>query len=165
MSVMALAASNWTFSSLLVVVAVSQGVQTAAAYSSMLCTIAMQIWRQSIVCHLQDGPPRARRRLMRLDIDWQSFHTSYPKVSCRSYLTHKKIVKGLQNIRFPSMVMLGCQAASAQSRLKKTVWQLDVLRVNLALADQATTLSTSGCMDAKIMSLLQALRAINRPSA
>ena len=39
--VMALAASNWTFSSLLVEVADSQGAQVAAAYSSMLRTIAM----------------------------------------------------------------------------------------------------------------------------
>ena len=38
-SVMALAASNWTFSGLLVVVADSQGAR--AAYSSMLRTIAM----------------------------------------------------------------------------------------------------------------------------
>ena len=58
------------------------------------------------------------------------------------------------------MVMLGCQAASAQSRLKNAVLHLDVLRVNLALSDQVTTLSTSGCKDAMIMSLLQALWAI-----
>ena len=32
--------------------------------------------------------------------------------------------------------------------------------MNLALLYQATTLSTSGCMDAMIMSLLRALRAI-----
>ena len=69
--------------------------------------------------------------------------------------------KGLQNIRFPLMVMLGYQAASAQSRLKKAVSHLDVLRTNLALSDQATTLSTFGC----IMSLLRAQRAINRSSA
>ena len=35
-SMMALAASNWTFSSLLAVVAYSQGAQAAAAYSSLL---------------------------------------------------------------------------------------------------------------------------------
>ena len=58
------------------------------------------------------------------------------------------------------MVTLGCQAASAQSRLKKAVSLLDVLRVNLALTDQATTLSTSGCENASIMSLLRALWAI-----
>ena len=40
-TVMALAASNWTFSSMLVVVADSYGAQAAAAYSSILRTIAM----------------------------------------------------------------------------------------------------------------------------
>ena len=39
--VMALVASNWTFSSLLVEVADSQDVQAVAAYSSMLHTIVM----------------------------------------------------------------------------------------------------------------------------
>ena len=102
---------------------------------------------------------------MRPDIDWQSFHTCSPKMSCRSYLTPKKIGKGLQNIRFSSMVMLGCQDASMQSRLRKAVSHLDVLGVNLALSDQATTLSTSDCKDATIMSLLWALQAINRSSA
>ena len=52
----------------------------------------------------------------------------------------------------------------AQSRLMKAVSHLDVLRVNLALSDQATTLSTSGCNSATTMSLLRALRAINRSS-
>ena len=59
---------------------------------------------------------------------------------------------GLQNIHFPLMVMFGCQGASAQSRLKKVVSHLDVLRFNFALSDQATTLPTSGCEDATIMS-------------
>ena len=57
--------------------------------------------------------------------------------------------------------MLGCQVASAQSRLKKAVSYLDVSRVNFALSDQATILSTSGCKDATFMSSLLALRAIN----
>ena len=70
--------------------------------------------------------------------------------------------RGLQNIYFLSMVRLGCQAASAQSWLKKSILHLDVLRVNLGLADQVTTLSTSGCKDAMITSLL---RAITRSSA
>ena len=60
--------------------------------------------------------------------------------------------------------MLGCQAASAQSRLKMAVSHLDALRVNLALSDQATTLSTSVCKDAMTMSLLRVLWAINRSS-
>ena len=53
--------------------------------------------------------------------------------------------------------MVGCQAASAQSRLKKAVLHLDALSVSLALVDQVTTLSTYGCKDATIMPLLQAL--------
>ena len=83
-------------------------------------------------------PSRARRRLKRPDIDWQSFRTCSAKVSYRSYLAPNETEKKLQDIRFPSMVMLGCQAASAQSRLKKTVSHLDVSMVNLALSDQAT---------------------------
>ena len=63
------------------------------------------------------------------------------------------------------MVMLVCQAAIAQSWLKKAVSHLDELRVNLVLADKATTLSNFGCKDATIMSLLRALRAINSSSA
>ena len=58
--------------------------------------------------------------------------------------------------------MLGFQAVSAQSRQKKADSHLDVLRINLAKANQATTLSTSGCKDVMIMSLL---RAIARSSA
>ena len=65
----------------------------------------------------------------------------------------------MQKIHFSSMVMLGCQVATAQSRRKKVVPQLDVLKVNLALSIQATTLSTSGCKDAMIMSFLRALLA------
>ena len=41
--------------------------------------------------------------------------------------------------------MNGRKAASAQSMLKKAVLHLNELMVNLTLADQATTLSTSGC--------------------
>ena len=66
----------------------------------------------------------------------------------------------LQNIRFTSMVMLGCQTASTQSRLKKAVSHLDVLRVNLALSDLATILSTFSCMDVTITSLLREQWAI-----
>ena len=62
-------------------------------------------------------------------------------------------------------MMLGCQAASAQSRLKKVVSHLDVLWVNLAFSDQVTTLSASGFKDDTIISLLRALRAVNRSSA
>ena len=61
--------------------------------------------------------------------------------------------------------MLGCQAASAQPRLKEAVSHLDELKVNLALSDQGTTLSTSGCMGSTIISLLPTLWAINRSSA
>ena len=102
---------------------------------------------------------------MQLDIDWQSFRTNTLMVNCRTYLTPKKIWTALQNIRFLSMELLGSQAASALSRLKKVVSHLDVLRVNLALADQLTTLSTSGCKDALIVYVLRALRAIARLSA
>ena len=63
------------------------------------------------------------------------------------------------------MVMLGCQAASAQARLKKAVSHLDVLRVNLALAVHVATISISGCKDVIITSLLWALRAIVKLSA
>ena len=73
--------------------------------------------------------------------------------------------EGMMNIRFPSMVMLGCQAASAQSRLRKAITPLAVLRVNLALSDHATILSTSCCKDATIMSLLPALQTISTSSA
>ena len=58
------------------------------------------------------------------------------------------------------MVMLCCQAASAQSRQEKAVSHLDVLKANVALTDNATTLSTSGCKDATIMSSLRALQVI-----
>ena len=78
---------------------------------------------------------------MRPDIYWQSFHICSPKVSYLSYMTPK----GLQNIGFQTIVMLGCQVDSAQFRLTKAVSHLDVLIVNLILSDQATTLSTSGC--------------------
>ena len=37
----ALAASDWIFSGLLIVVAVSQGAHASASYSSLLCTIAL----------------------------------------------------------------------------------------------------------------------------
>ena len=70
----------------------------------------------------------------------------------------------LQNIRFSSMVMLGCKAASAQSRLK-AVSHLNVLRINLTLANQDITLSTSGCKHAMVMCLLRAMWTINRSSA
>ena len=120
-------------------------------------------------CRPDDSPkcaiPRARRRFKRPDIDWQSICTYSANVSCLLYLTSMETGKGLQNICFPSMVMLTCQTASAQSRQKKAVSHLDVLRVNLALSGQATTLSTSGCKDATIMSLLRALQATNRSSA
>ena len=82
---------------------------------------------------------------MRPDIDWQSFWACPPNVSCRLFLTPKIIGTALQNIRCPSMVLVGWQAASAQSRLKKAFLHLDELRANLALVDQATTLSTYGC--------------------
>ena len=68
-------------------------------------------------------------------------------MSCRLYVTPDNIERGLQDIRFPSMVKLDCQAASAQSKLEKAVSHLDEFRVNLALAEQATTFSTSGCRD------------------
>ena len=48
------------------------------------------------------------------------------------------------------MVNLGCQATSAQSRLKKVVLHLGALRVNL-LAYQVTTLSASVGKDAMII--------------
>ena len=137
----------------------------AATYSIMLHTLAKLTWRQSEVCYPQVVPPRARRRLKRPDIDWQSLHTCSAKVSCLSYLTLKKTGKELQNIRFPSMLMLGCQAASTLSRLKYDVLILDVLRFNLTLSDQAITLSTSGCKDATIMSSLRVIRYVNRSSA
>ena len=76
------------------------------------------------------------------DVDWQSFRTCSPKVSCLSYLTHKKIGSGFQNIRVPSVVTLGCQSTTAQSRLKKAVPHLDELRVNLALSVQSVYLQT-----------------------
>ena len=69
---------------------------------------------------------------MRLDIDWQNIRTCSPKVSCRSYLTPKKIGTIMQNLDFPSMVMLGYQAVSAQSPMKKAVAHMDELRYNLA---------------------------------
>ena len=56
----------------------------------------------------------------------------------------QKTRKRLQNTRFPSSVMLNCQAASVQSRLKK---------------------ASSGCKDVMIMSLLRVLQAIARSSA
>ena len=55
--VMALASSNCTLPSLLVVVADSQGVQAAAAYSSMLRITATQTRRRFEVCHPQVVPP------------------------------------------------------------------------------------------------------------
>ena len=73
-------------------------------------------------------------------------------------LTPKKI------IHF-SLMVIGCQAASAHSRLKKAVSHLDELWVNLALSDQAATFSTCGCENTTIMSLLWSLQAINRSSS
>ena len=86
-------------------------------------------------------------------------HQTVPRL-CRAYLTPKKTGKGMQNIRFPSMVMLNCLTASAQSRLKKAVSHLDMSMVNLALSDLATTLSTYCCLDVTITSLLRALWTI-----
>ena len=40
---------------------------------------------------------------------------------------------------------------------KEAISDVDVLRVNLALVDRATNLSTSGCEDVIIMSLLWAI--------
>ena len=105
-------------------------------------------------------PPRARR-LMWPDINWQSIQTCSPKVNCPLYLTPNKIWRTLQNIFFLSMVMLGCRTTSEANRLK-AISHLDALRINLALSEKATTLSTSGCKDAMIMLLLRVLRAIAR---
>ena len=58
---------------------------------------------------------------------------------------------------FSVTVMLGCLVPSAQSRLMNAVSHLDVLRVNLDLADHVTTLSSSGCIDAMITSFLRAI--------
>ena len=80
-------------------------------------------------------PPRAQIRLKRPDINRQSFCTYSAMVICWSYLTSKKIGKGLQNVRLPSTVTLCCQAASAQFRLRKNVSHLDVLRVNIRPGD------------------------------
>ena len=82
--------------------------------------------------------------------------------SCWSYMTPKKIGRGLLNIRFPSVVFLGCHAAS---RLKNVVSHIDELSVNFALVNQAPSLSSSGCKDVMIMSLLRALSAIAKSSA
>ena len=101
---------------------------------------------------------------MRPDTNWQTFRTCSPKVSCRSYLTSKEIGRAILNIYCPSMVMLVCQAVSVQFRLKKAVLHLDELTVNLALADHVTTLSSSGCKDATIISIFWALQAINELS-
>ena len=54
--------------------------------------------------------PDDRRWLKRPDIDWQSFSTCSAKMSCPSYLTPNKAWNGLQNIHFPSIMMLGVQA-------------------------------------------------------
>ena len=75
-------------------------------------------------------------------------------------INRKGIAEHLFSVNDDVWLMLGCQATSAQSRQKKAISHLDELRVNLALADHSTTLSTSCCKDAMIMSLLWALFAI-----
>ena len=148
---MALAASNYSI--VLVVVADCQGAQVA--YSNTLPRCRLD---NGLMCAIpRSCLPGPGGELMRPDIDWQSFRRCSSKVCCRSYLTPKKIGRALQNISFPSMVILGSQAVSAQSRLKKAVSHRDALKVNLALADQLTTLSTSDCKDLVIMSLLRAI--------
>ena len=117
------------------------------------------------ICHTYDVPPRTWRWLMRTDIDWQSFRTCPPKVSCRSYLIPIKIWWKLQKIILSSIVMLCCHVTSALFMQMKFVTHLDVLWVNFVLAIHAPTSSTSGCNDAMIMSSLRALRAIDRSSA
>ena len=106
-------------------------------------------------------PPPDRALKSSEEIDAAGYRLVAPSemllnVRCRSNLTPKKIGKGLLNIGLPSMYMLGCQAASEPSRLNKAVSHLDELRVNLSLANQATTSSTSGCEDTMITSLLRA---------
>ena len=65
--------------------------------------------------------------------------------NCELPVVHyaQKNLEGIAKHLFSANGELGCQAASAPSRLKKAVSQLAALRVNRALAEDATTSSSS----------------------
>ena len=92
--VITMADSNCNLSGLpVVVVDDSQGTQAAAACQSMLHNTAM---------YMDDDPmcaiPRAWRRLVLWDIDWERFGTCSVMMSCRPYLPPKIIWRPLQDI-------------------------------------------------------------------
>jgi len=114
-----------------------QGCQTGAAYSTKLRCVAMYTVRISFLLHTQVDPPSVRSRLRRWVAFWHAVLTWALtwtlNVGWQSNRTPKKVGVGFFVIGCPSIVIGGCQVASAALiPLSRTSWNLVVAVMDLS---------------------------------